>query len=212
MRESEIRNAVQEFWRARKRGTQSDSHPKAFLDLIAKDLARAGWTDVAVKKKGGKGRITIPGYFRPAKEWDIVCWDADKPVVAIELKTQADSYGNNENNRYEEALGNALDVRARYGKRIGLGFVFVICDEHKSRIVTRPRVPNPDAVFEGSSHVTRRVIFARRIVDYTLREGPLYDGAAVLIIRKDGSYEHPEDGGLGLIDFAAAVTKGRKPA
>lgn len=129
MQEAEIKKAVREFWRARERGTQSDSHPKAFLDLIASDLARAGWTDVAVKKIGGKGRITIPGYFRPAKEWDIVCWDGDKPVVAIELKTQADSYGNNENNRYEEALGNALDVRARYGKQIGLGFVFVICDD-----------------------------------------------------------------------------------
>lgn len=212
MRESEIKDAVQEFWRARKRGTQSDSHPKAFLDLIATDLAREGWSDVAVKKKGGKKRITIGGHFRPAKEWDIVCWDGDEPRIAIELKTQADSYGNNENNRYEEALGNALDVRARYGARIGLGFVFVICDEEKSRRVTRPRVPDPDPVFEGSSHVTRRTIFARRVVDYKLRQASLYDGAAVLVIRRDGTYEHPEDGGLGLIGFAAAVTKGRKPA
>lgn len=210
MNEGEIKKAVKAFWKARSAGTQSDSHPKAFLDLIAADLRRAGWTEVRTKADGDAS-IRVGGYFRPTKAWDVVCWSRDKPRIAIELKTQADSYGNNENNRYEEALGNALDLRAKYGREVGLGFLFIICEEETSLRVTRQRVPDVDAVFAESSHVSRRMIFARRIVEYKLDDWPLYDAAAVLVIKRDGTFYHPEDKDLGLLGFAAAVAKGRKP-
>lgn len=99
MNERDVKRAVAAFWKARSAGTQSDAHPKAFLDLIAADLRLAGWTEVRTKTDG-KSSITVGGYFRPAKEWDIVCWKDDQPKISIEVKTQAGSYGNNENNRY----------------------------------------------------------------------------------------------------------------
>lgn len=213
MQESDIEAGVKAFWRARAAGTQSDSHPKAFLDLIAKDLGRLGWSDVRVLEKGQGGRkdITVGGYFRPAKQWDVVAWEGETPRIVVEIKTQADSYGNNENNRYEEALGNALDLRAKYGASVGIGFLFVICEEKES-LRKRPQVaPDEESCFHDTTHVERRVIFARRIADYLLNGDKFYDAAAVLIIARDGRFRHPEDAQLGLLTFAEEVTGSRSP-
>ncbi len=108
------------------------------------------------------------------------------PRICIEFKSQVDSYGNNENNRYEEALGSGLDLRARFGSTAILGFFLVICDEPKTRSITKRRVADPDPVFVNTSHIDRRLIFAERIVQYQLTEAPLYDAACVLLVRRDG--------------------------
>ncbi len=64
------------------------------------------------KKPGRAIGYTLPGYFRPTKQWDCVVYFDGKPIVIIELKSQnGPSYGNNANNRAEEALGNALDLQ-----------------------------------------------------------------------------------------------------
>ena len=56
-------------------------------------------------------RIELPGFYRPTKKWDLVVIDQGKLVAAIELKSQVGpSFGNNFNNRTEEAIGNAVDV------------------------------------------------------------------------------------------------------
>jgi hypothetical protein len=52
---------------------------------------------------------TLPGYYRPSKEWDLVVVCENDLVAAIEVKSQVRSFGNNFNNRVEEALGNATD-------------------------------------------------------------------------------------------------------
>ncbi len=55
--------------------------------------------------------IELPGFFRPTKEWDLLVIKDGKLVVAIEAKSQAGpSFGNNFNNRTEEAMGSALDL------------------------------------------------------------------------------------------------------
>lgn len=211
MQESDIKAAVKAFWKARKAGTQSDEHPKAFLDLIATDLRQIGWTDVRVARVGRDPRATVGGYFRHSKKWDVVCWHEGAPKIAVEVKTQAGSYANNENNRYEEALGNALDLRAKYRDGVGIGFLFVICEEEES-LRKRPQVaPDEDARFQDTTHVERRIIFARRIADYFLNGDKFYDAAAVLIIGRDGSFRHPEDAQLGLLTFAEEVTGSRSP-
>ena len=53
-------------------------------------------------------RATLPGYFRAAKQWDILVLSGGKLQAAIELKSISSSFGNNMNNRAEEALGNAV--------------------------------------------------------------------------------------------------------
>ena len=53
----------------------------------------------------------LPGFFRSSKDWDmIVVAPSGKLIAAIELKSQVGSYGNNFNNRTEEAIGSAVDL------------------------------------------------------------------------------------------------------
>lgn len=53
------------------------------------------------------GRVTLPGYYRRTKDWDLVVTYRGVLVAAIEFKSQVGSFGNNFNNRTEEAIGNA---------------------------------------------------------------------------------------------------------
>lgn len=56
----------------------------------------------------------MPGYYRRAKNWDIVVTDRGILVAAIECKSQVGSFGNNFNNRTGEAIGNAVDLWRAY--------------------------------------------------------------------------------------------------
>lgn len=198
--EMELLQAVEEFWLARRSGTQSAKHDKAILTLIASELEALGWAGHVAQGTNDPLAI-VSGYFRSAKSWDIVCRDPDgRPRICVEFKSQVDSYGNNENNRYEEALGSGLDVRARYGGRAALGFVLVICDEEATRKPTRDR-PQTDAVFKGTSHIDRRLIFAERIVEFELGTGSLYNAAAVLMVGRDGAVRHPANADLRIANF-----------
>src|SRR3990170_8977607 len=151
--DEEISAAVNEFWAGRLSGTQAARHDKAFLNLIERELEHLGWPGHVAQYFGDRLAV-VAGHFRVAKSWDIVCRDAaGVPRICVEFKSQVDSYGNNENNRYEEALGSGLDIRAKHGSDTVLGFVFVICDEQASRSVTPTRVAEPDPAFENSSHI-----------------------------------------------------------
>jgi hypothetical protein len=59
--------------------------------------------------------LTLPGFFRPTKLWDMLVIHEGKLIAAIELKSQVGpSFGNNFNNRTEEAIGNAHDLWTAY--------------------------------------------------------------------------------------------------
>lgn len=194
--DEEIEAAVRDFWGSRQTGTQSGRHDRAFLELVSSELSQLGWP-AQIRQQS-----TVPGHFRVAKSWDIVCRDSrGHPRICIEFKSQVDSYGNNENNRYEEALGSGLDIRARYGGEATLGFFLVICDEAATRSVTRSRITDIDPAFENTSHIDRRIIFAERIVGYQLTEARLYDAACVLLVGRDGTVKHPENPDLWLVNF-----------
>ncbi len=60
------------------------------------------------------GTIPLPGFYRRAKNWDIVVTFENTLVAAIECKSQVGSFGNNFNNRTEEAIGNAVDLWRAY--------------------------------------------------------------------------------------------------
>jgi len=52
-------------------------------------------------------RIELPGWFRAEKKWDLVIVHEGELLAAIEFKSQiGPSFGNNFNNRTEEAIGN----------------------------------------------------------------------------------------------------------
>lgn len=142
------------------------------------------------------GIIPLPGYYRRAKNWDIVVTYNDVLVAAIECKSQVGSFGNNFNNRTEEAIGNAVDLwRAYEADLVGttkpwLGFVFVM--EHAPGSITPVRDQSrplyaPDPVFDDSSYTRRYQILFERLV----RER-LYDAACLISSQKgQGIYDEP---------------------
>jgi len=89
-------------------------------------------------------RLELPGYYRAQKRWDVVVTYEDTLVAAFELKALGGpSFGNNFNNRVEEALGSAVDVRrARLaelypGEKPWLGYFFIMEDAPGSRSSVR---------------------------------------------------------------------------
>jgi hypothetical protein len=59
--------------------------------------------------------LTLPGYFRPTKLWDLLVIHEGRLIAGVELKSQVGpSFGNNFNNRTEEAIGMAHDLWTAY--------------------------------------------------------------------------------------------------
>lgn len=94
----------------------------------------------------------LPGYFRSSKDWDmLVISPKGKLVAALELKSQVGSYGNNFNNRIEEAIGSAVDLWTafREGQFPGqaapwVGWLMVVGrDEASLRAVRNLRLISP---------------------------------------------------------------------
>ena len=78
-----------------------------FIELLKKVALNAG----VPSKYVITDRNYLPGFFRSSKDWDmLIVSPSGKLIAAIELKSQVGSYGNNFNNRTEEAIGSAVDL------------------------------------------------------------------------------------------------------
>jgi hypothetical protein len=104
------------------------AHLNAVGDVVAQVFLNAGFTEESIPRRSN---IELPGYYRPTKKWDLVVVDKRHLVAAIELKSQVGpSFGNNVNNRAEEAIGSAVDVWRAYREgtfgrvRPWLGYLF----------------------------------------------------------------------------------------
>lgn len=131
-------------------GVTSGGHLDRVAQLLARVCRAAGAPADQVFYKAPKGDpfkrdlmqvgCTLPGFFRPTKDWDVAVWADGVPIVAVELKSQnGPSYSNNANNRAEEALGNALDLHRAYEDALlpeqpWLGYAYVIEDDLDSSI------------------------------------------------------------------------------
>lgn len=88
-----------------------------------------------------RAALTLPGFFRPTKLWDILIMQDRRLVAAIEMKSQVGpSFGNNANNRAEEAIGTAHDFWTAYREgafgnhpRPFVGWLAMVEDAEKSR-------------------------------------------------------------------------------
>jgi hypothetical protein len=148
----------------------SGAHMDAIAELIAATFTEAG---IPASSVFSHQRVQLPGYFRPEKKWDILVVHEGKLLAAIELKAISSSYGNNWNNRVEEALGNATDLA--HSIKAGLtgnhapwrGYVFIIHDEEASRRPVKcsgkPHFP-VDKAFQGTSYQQRAEILCRRLM------------------------------------------------
>lgn len=155
-----------------------------FLEL-AVDIVKAnglGHAEIHQKRRV----LTLPGYFRPTKLWDLLVLHKGQLVAAIELKSHVGpSFGNNFNNRTEEALGTAQDLWTAYregafGKhpRPFVGWMILVEDAPDSRRPVRdvshhfPVFPE----FQGASYLKRYDIFCQRLV-----QEQLYTTACVMV-------------------------------
>jgi hypothetical protein len=80
--------------------------------------------------------VTLPGFFRPTQQWDLVVVFEGNLLTSIECKALCGpSFGNNFNNRVEEALGISTDIWTAYREGVlgnslkpFLGYVLLLED------------------------------------------------------------------------------------
>ncbi len=122
--EQRAREAIKHYWKTldkqssrQKDGDQDRGNRTAvtggkqmdgFCDLIRWLVAENDMPGASIYTQTS---LEIPGYFRPTKSWDLLVVHDRKLVAAVEFKSQAGpSFGNNFNNRTEEAIGTATDL------------------------------------------------------------------------------------------------------
>lgn len=144
--------------------------------------------------------LELPGYFRSTKQWDIIVVRNGQLIAAIEAKSQVGpSFGNNFNNRTEEAIGSALDLWTAFREgafnssvRPWLGYIFLLEDCPRSRQPVMSKTPHfkvfPE--FDNASYMQRYEWFCRKLV----RE-QLYNASSLLVSDSAsgdrGSYSEP---------------------
>ena len=126
-------------------GAQMDG----FIDLFSQAIIEAGIDEQFVFRKKA---LDLPGYFRPTKEWDLLVIKNGLLIAAIEAKSQVGpSFGNNFNNRTEEAMGSALDLWTAFregafseSSQPFLGYFFMLEDCAASQHPVRVQEPHLD--------------------------------------------------------------------
>src|SRR5437016_1414078 len=156
--ESGLRDAVRYFWLTRQnqstRQGEADDRDRGARGAVTGGkqmdgfirLVRQLLTDARVPEKciAVDKRIELPGWFRAEKKWDLVIVHESELLAALEFKSQiGPSFGNNFNNRTEEALGSATDIWAAYREgafkpsaRPFLGYLMLLedCDPSRSPV------------------------------------------------------------------------------
>jgi hypothetical protein len=160
-----------------------------------------------------KKALELPGFFRPTKEWDLLVVKDGQFVVALEAKSQVGpSFGNNFNNRTEEAMGSAVDLWTAFREGAFnnsahpfLGYFFMLEDCPASQTPVRVKEPHFKVFreFVDSSYAKRYELFCRKLV----RERH-YTAAAFITTRSDtglkGEYNEPASD-LSVSAFARAL-------
>jgi hypothetical protein len=135
-----------------------------------------------------------------------------KLLAGIEFKSQVGSFGNNYNNRTEEAIGSATDIWAAYregafrpSSRPWLGYLMLLEDAPGSVTAVRAREPHfkvfPE--FKDASYAKRYEVRLTKLV----RER-LYDAACFLMSNAidgvEGLYREPAEE-LNFQNFIASL-------
>jgi hypothetical protein len=209
-----LAEAIRYFWSTRKQqsdqqGTRTgtrDAGSRAavtggkqldgFVGLLNDFLEQAGLDRTCIYRSS---KVELPGWFRPEKKWDLLIVRESKLLAAMEFKSHIGSFGNNFNNRSEEALGNATDLWAAFREgafapslRPWLGYVMVL--EESERSLRPISVAEPHfkvfPEFRGASYAKRYEILLTKLV----RER-LYDSAALVMTNRetgrDGTFVEP---------------------
>ncbi len=198
--EKRATEAVQAFWGNREKARQKqiesgklDQGERAsvtagknmdgFIALMMEIVRANGLSQAEMRQN--RRLLTLPGFFRPTKLWDLLVVHEGQLVAALEFKSHVGSFGNNFNNRAEEAIGSAHDFWTAYregafgqeAQKPFLGWLIMIEDTTKSHIPVKessiqfPIFPE----FKGTSYADRYNILCRKLV-----QEQLYTAAAFL--------------------------------
>jgi hypothetical protein len=209
-----LRRAIQRFWATRvsqsekqggergerdrgdRRAVTAGKHLDGFRELVCALLEESGLQRAMIY---WRTRTELPGWFRAEKSWDLLVVADGKLVAIVEFKSQVGSFGNNFNNRTEEALGNATDLWAAYAEgafrpseRPWLGYLMLLEDA--------PGANSPVGVkgshfavfpeFQGASYARRYELLLTKLV-----RSRLYDASCLLMSSRDnglkGKYREP---------------------
>ncbi|WP_305042902.1 PaeR7I family type II restriction endonuclease [Geoalkalibacter sp.] len=191
--EQKASEAVKAFWKNReaarrkqiesgkadqgeRAGVTAGKNMDGFLALML-DVIRANGLAQAETHQN-REMLTLPGYFRPTKLWDLLVIYKGELIAAIELKSQVGpSFGNNFNNRTEEAIGTAHDLwtafrEEAFGKqpRPFVGWLMMVEDAPESRRPVRDFSPHFPVFeeFKGASYLKRYDLLCQRLVQEQL--------------------------------------------
>ena len=205
--EEKAREAVQVFWNTREQarrkqiksgkadqgeraGVTAGKNMDGFIALVTHVVRANGLALANIHLK--RRVLTLPGYFRPTKLWDVLVINRGRLIAALEFKSQVGpSFGNNFNNRTEEALGTAHDLWTAYREgafgeqpRPFVGWLILVEDTEGSRSPIRDVSPHFPIFreFKGASYATRYSILCRKLM-----QEQLYTAAAVLTSPRSAS-------------------------
>lgn len=234
-----VGEAIKLFWRTREKqskaqGRQSGQKDAGHRAAVTGGRHLDGFTEVCrdLFVTGGvpeshvywKQKRQLPGYYRAEKTWDLVVAADQHLLAVIEFKAQVGpSFGNNFNNRAEEAVGNASDLWAAYREgafqpsaRPWLGYIFLLEDCPASRAPVAVQEPHFSVFpeFKSASYAQRYEVLLMKL----LRER-LHDGASLLLTSKkesaNGKFSSPgkelsfHNFAAGLLAHAIAYAKSR---
>jgi len=198
--ERKVRAAIRHFWTTRARQAErqgvvtgaKDAGARAavtggaqmggFVTLVRDLVCEGGLPQAQVYSEKA---LELPGWYRPEKKWDLLIVVNGQLIAGIEFKSQVGSFGNNYNNRSEEAIGSATDLWAAYREgafkpsaRPWLGYLMLLEEAPRSTSPVTNREPHfavfPE--FKDASYARRYEILLTKLV----RER-LYDAACFLL-------------------------------
>lgn len=198
--DQQLARIVRQFWHTRSKkprrkgplgktqgGTRdavlSGQNMSGFQNLIRSVAMHNGLPDSAVLT--GRRATILPGFFRPTKNWDTLVIHGQRLIAAFEFKSQVGSFGNNFNNRSEEAIGSAADLWVAHEhnafknpRQPFLGWLMLLEDCPDSTKAVRCDEPNYPVFpeFQGASYAERYRILGERLM-----ERKLYTAAALLL-------------------------------
>lgn len=198
--EEKVKGAIEAFWGNRdaarqkqiesgnidqgeRAGVTAGKNMDGFVALIIDIIKANGLENAEIHQR--RSVLSLPGYFRPTKLWDILVMYKGELVAAIELKSQVGpSFGNNFNNRTEEAIGTAHDFWTAYREgafgehpKPFTGWIMLVEDAPESRSAVRCISPHFPVFqeFEEASYLKRYDILCQRLV-----KEQLYTTASIL--------------------------------
>jgi hypothetical protein len=225
--DTKLRSAIAQFWTSRETQAQKQglktgvrdagaraavtggSQMDGFVALV-RDLLEESGVDKPVIYC--ERYVELPGWFRPEKKWDLLVVVDGCLIAAIEFKSQVGSFGNNFNNRTEEAVGSATDLWAAYREgafkpsaRPWLGYLMLLEDAPASTRPVRAQEPHFKVFedFKAASYAKRYEILLTKLV----RER-LYDATCFLMSNSTdgarGAYSEPSSE-LNFTNFVSAL-------